>query len=299
MKPRTGWLAGFVLLILLAAATPSWAQLEENLQGLSDDNAQGYLGPLNTALSGTMNSAIFHTGKVHKEGFHFTIGMAAMAVGFDTEDETYLPTDPEGFTSLEETEVPTVVGDPNGQVVAGENSLTQLYPGGLDLSGFEIAVPQLTIGNVMGTCAVIRYIALDLGDSELGEFSYMGYGLQHSISQWLTNPPFDIAAGIFFQSFSIGEDDLIDSSAMTFNVTASKQYNLLRPYVGLGYDSMKTDVYSKDEEDPDNTLDTSLEDETNTHLTLGVAAVTSAVSIYFEFNAAAANGFALGFEFGN
>ena len=299
MMPRIGWLTGFMLLAMLAIATPSWAQLDENLQGLSDENAQGYLAPLNTALSGTLSSAIFNTGKVHEEGFHFTIGLSAIAVGFDTEDETYVPTDPEGFSSLGETPVPTIVGDPGGQVVDGQNHLAVIYPGGLDLSGFEIAVPQLTIGNVKGTRAIIRYIALDLGNSELGEFSYIGYGLQHSISQWLSDPPVDVAVGIFMQSFKFGEDDLLDASATTLNVTASKQYNLFRPYVGLGFDSMKTDVYSEDTEDPESTLDVSLEDETNAHLTLGVAAVTSAVSIFFEFNAAATTGFAIGFEFGN
>ncbi len=298
MIPRFGKVAGLLLFVITMAVGPSLAQLEVNLQGLSDANAQGYVDPLNTALSSTMNSAIFRTGDVPKVGFHFSVSLSAMAVGFGDDDKTYLPEDPTGFTAVEATKVPTLVGDPAGATVGGQNGLSEMYPGGLDLEGFEIAVPELTIGNVMGTTAKIRYIALDLGDSELGEFSYTGFGLQHSISQYFPMSPVDVAAGFFIQSFNIG-DDLIKAGATYMGVTASKQFNVLQPYVGLGFDSISTELYSKDETDADNTVDVKLDKETNAHLTLGVAAKTSSFALYFEFNAAAATGFALGLQFGN
>jgi hypothetical protein len=295
MKQRFGIF--LVVLLALSFATHSgYAQLEENLGGLTEDNLDGYLGPLNTALSGTMNSAVFKTGFVPQTGLTFTIGVAAMAVGFDSEDETYLPTDPPGFTSLEETPVPTVVGDPAGKTVEGENNLAQIYPGGFDLSGFEIAVPQLTIGSVYGTRAIIRYIALDVGDADVGDFTYFGFGGQHSISQWFETLPVDLAAGLFFQSFEIG--DVMKAKTTQFNVTASKAFGVVEPYIGLGFDAISTNVEYTDDDNPEFSFDVDLDTESNAHLTLGAMAKVSGVGAFFEFNAAAAAGFALGLEFG-
>ena len=82
-----------VLLCLCICVTPIpiYAQLTDNLGGLTDENLAGYLGPLNTGLSGTMNSAIFRTGDVPAFGVNFSIGLAAMAISFDDEDKLFLP----------------------------------------------------------------------------------------------------------------------------------------------------------------------------------------------------------------
>jgi hypothetical protein len=276
-------------------------QLTDNLGGLTDENFEGYLGPLNTGLSGTMNAAIFRTGHVPKTGVSISGGLVIMAVGYSDEDKTFVPIDPEGFSSLESTSVPTVVGSPEGVTVLGENSLSQLYPGGFDLEGFEIAAPQISIGSVFGTRALIRYIAFDLGDSDFGEFSYVGFGAQHSISQWIPDAlPFDLAAGFMIQNFEIG-DDLIDARATHFNVTASKEFQYFQPYVGIGIDTMELDAKydDDDEEDPDLSFDVSLDKETDPHFTLGVAGQLPFVQAFIELNAAAATGVAVGLSFGN
>jgi hypothetical protein len=278
-------------------AGPSFAQLEENILGLDDDNLEAYLHPLNIGLSATMSSAVFRTGHVPKSGLTFSVGVAAMAVGFADEDRTYLPTDPPGFTSLEPTMAPTVIGDPGGVVVAGESGLMQGYPGGFDLGGFEIAVPQVSVGAVLGTRAVARYIAADLGDSELGDFSCFGIGAQHSISQWIPSLPLDVAVGLFFHSFDIG-DDLISASARQLNLTASKEFGVLQPYAGIGYDSIETDVKCEDEDVPESSIAVTLEKESHMHLTLGVLVRLSVVAAFFEFNSAEASGFAFGVDFG-
>jgi len=298
MIPRIGKVAGLLLFVFLLSTSPTLAQLEVNLQGLSDANTTSFVGPLNTALSSTMNAAIFRTGDVPKEDFHFMISVAAMAVGFDDEDKVYLPEDPTGFTATTPTEVPTIIGDPSGAAVAGANGLYEMYPGGLDLEGFEIGVPELQIGNVMGTTAKIRYIALELGDSELGDFKYTGFGLQHSISQYFTDFPVDLAAGFFIQSFNIGSD-LIKAKTTYMGITASKQYGLFQPYVGIGLDTVKSEIYSKNEDYEDFTVDLDMDKESDMHFTLGAAAKTSAIGLFFEFNTAAATGFALGLQFGN
>jgi len=286
-----------IVLALGLLSLPAGAQIEDNVLGLSDENLEGYVSPLSTGLSGTMNAAIFRTGYVPQQRFELSVGLAAMAIGYDDEDRLYRPTDPEGFQSLEQKDVPTIVGPSEGVLVPGESNLTRAYPGGFDLEGFEIAVPQLSIGSYFGTRAIVRYVAMDLGDADLGNFSYVGFGLQHSITQWFSHAPVDLAAGFLIQDFEIGED-IVAASAMHLNLTASRQFGILQPYVGLGYDSMELAVKAEDEEDPELSIDFTLEDESNAHLTLGLLARVAVVDVFFEFNAAAATGFALGFDLG-
>ncbi|MCK4412813.1 MAG: hypothetical protein KAY32_04650 [Candidatus Eisenbacteria sp.] len=297
MIPRYGCSAALLWLALMVLSSPSLAQIEDNVLGLSDENLEGYLSPLNTGLSGTMNSAIFRTGFVPQQRFDLSVGLAVMAVGFGSEDQTYLPTDPDGFTSLEPTKVPTIIGDPAGMIVEGESGLSQIYAGGFDLDGFEIAAPQISLGTVMGTRATLRYMAADLGDAELGDFSYYGVGAQHSISQWFDDFPVDLAAGFFFQGLTIG-DGVVDASTLHLNLTASRQYGIIQPYVGVGYDSSELSVDAEDEDNPEESISATLEKQNNFHLTLGAMARLSFVGLFFEFNAAAGTGFALGLDFG-
>lgn len=283
--------------VLMAPAVVR-GQLAESLGGLTEENFDGYLGPLNTGLSGTMNAAIFRSGHVPKVGINISGSIVAMAIEYSDDDKTFIPIDPEGFTSLERTPVPTIIGSPEGGRVVGENSLSQLYPGGFDMDGFELAVPEISIGSFYGTRALIRYIVFEIGDSDIGEFSYFGLGAQHSITQWIPDVlPFDMAAGFMIQHFEIDED-LVDARTAHFNVTASRDFPLFRPYVGLGVDTIKTTA-KYDDEEPDMSFDVTLERKTDPHLTLGVAGKLPWVQAFIELNAAAATGVAVGLSVGN
>jgi hypothetical protein len=297
MAQRRALPAALLCLAVLLASAPVQAQLTENLGGLTDENFPGYLGPMNTGLSGTMNAGIFRTGHVPKAGFNLDVDLLTMAIGFEDEDMVYLPIDPEGFTSLEPTEVPTVIGSPDGVEVAGEGGLTQIYPGGFDLDGFEIAVPQVTVGSVFGTRAIIRYIMFDLGDTDVGDFKYFGIGAQHSLTQYFSDAPFDLAAGFLWQNFEVGET--VDATATHFNITASKQYKYFRPYLGFGIDTIQTDAKYDDEEDPENSFDVSLDRETDPRFTAGVAGTIPHFSIFFEISSGAATSIAVGLSIGS
>jgi len=297
MVPGKVWPAALLCFSVLLSPVAAGAQLSENLGGLTDENLEGYLEPMNTGLGGTMNSAVFRTGYVPKSGFDISVGLVAAAIEFDDEDKYFTPVDPEGFTSLMPTDVPTVIGDPEGMIVEGEGGLSQIYPGGFGLEGFEIAAPQISVGSYMGTRVVFRYIAFDLGDSELGDFSYYGYGAQHSISQWFGDWPFDLAAGFFIQNFDIG-DGIVDASATQVMVTASRDFKYLQPYAGFGFDTIRVNAEYDDEDDPETSFDVGLDRETDPHLTLGVEGKIPYVSVFFEFNQAATTGIAVGLNIG-
>lgn len=293
---QRGALAASLPLFLLCLAVPAHAILEDNLTGLTGDQTEGYLGPFASGLSGMLNSGIFRGGRVPQSGFNFTIDARASYIKFGDDDRVYQASTP----GYEDVEAPTVVGS-TAAVTADHQSVPGqqfYYPGGFDLENFGIAVPQATIGNIMGTRAIIRYIALDLGDEDLGEFELFGIGAQHSISQYLPALPFDLAVGGMWQNFHLG-DDVIDATALSFATTASKSFGgmvALEPYVGIGVDSFNMDA--EYETNDDETIKVSFDRENDFHLTLGTSINLPGVKLTGEYNVAAVNGFAGGVSFG-
>ena len=288
------------LLSAVAVATlalPSSAQLQDNLGALTGDNAAGYLNPLVSGLSGTMNAAVFHTGRVPRQGFGIKIGARLMGVSFDDDDRTYTPTDPPGFTGTGSVDAPTVIGDTRSVSQPGQGGTTLYHPGGFDIGEFAFAAPQLTIGSIAGTQATVRWISIDIGDSDLGKFELFGLGAQHSLSQYFEGLPIDVAAGAFYQNFKI-DDTLVDARTWHFNVTGSRSFGLLQPYVGIGIDTI--DMKSEyTESSTGSRIEVDFDPESNFHLTLGSEANLALLKLYGEVNFAAQTGFAVGLSFGN
>ncbi|MCA9728550.1 MAG: DUF6588 family protein [Candidatus Eisenbacteria bacterium] len=287
---------GIALVGLALAGGTARAQLEANLGALNDENARGYLQPLATALSATLNASVFQTGDIPRSKPTFQIQANVMGVTFDDADRTYTPTDPPGFESSESVKAPTVIGDPDAVIQEGQAG-TQLYhPGGFDLENFTIAAPQLSVGGFMGTKLLVRWISLDLGDADLGNLELFGIGGQHSLSQYFLEAPVDVAAGVMYQSFKIG-DGLVDASTLQFNVTGSKRFGVIEPYVGIGYDTF--DMKGEYTEDTTGEgINVKFDRENNIHLTVGGRLNFNYVILHGEFNAAAESGVAAGLSVG-
>lgn len=305
MMNRVGRSTAVALLAVAVFALPAAAQLEDNLAQLTGDQSKGYLAPLADGLSATMNSNIFRSGDVPLMGLNLTLDLKAVVVGFSDDDRTYTTPDLPGFGS---TTAPTVIGDTQpdpSPTLTGPGGASFTYPSGFDLEHFGILVPQLTIGSVAGTRAIIRYVSLNLGDADedLGDFKFWGIGGQHSISRYLPGLPVDVAAGVMVQGFSIGKDDLVKASALALNVTGSKKFGMVvsvEPYVGVGLDSFSMDShYDLDLGNGDTeTIDVSFDRQTDFHGTLGANINLPGVKINGELNLAAVNGYAVGLSFG-
>jgi hypothetical protein len=282
------------------AAAPAHAQLEDNLSSLSTEQVQGYLGPLVSGLNTSLNSGIFKSGHVPTTGFNLTVDLKAAYMSFSDEDRVFTTPAIPGYPS---TEAPTVVGDEQSVAVDHEtlgSSAQFVYPGGFDMGHFGVAVPQITIGSVLGTRAMVRYISLSLGDEgdDLGDFEMLGIGGQHSISQYLPGIPVDVAVGAMWQSFKIG-DGIVDASAFAVNVTGSKRFGTvvsLEPYLGVGLDSFAMDAEYETTDGEKFTAD--FERENKGHLTLGTGINLPVIKIHAEFDIAAQTGFAGGLSFG-
>ena len=213
MVARTRSLAalGCVVLVLIASI-PASAQIGDAISACTGDNAEGYLEPLARAIGANLNSALFHSAHVPEGGLHVSLELGMMAVLFSDDDETFSATTEMGFSPETTVEASTVVGPTGSIIVDGDGGTAFAFPGGFDLASFALAAPQLRIGSFKGTEALIRYMVFDTGDVEIGDVDLQGYGLRHSISQYFPGLPVDIAAGIMYQRFKLG-DDLIDATA--------------------------------------------------------------------------------------
>ena len=299
MIPRIARAIACAALVVVSAAPPALAQLSANLGALTAENTKGYLKPLSSALSGTLNSAVFQSGRVPKTGVNFTVGVRLMGVSFADDDRLYTPKDPPGFTGIASVQAPTIVGDTRAVLQPGQSGTGLYHPGGFAIDNFAIAVPQLEIGSVFGTRAVVRWISLNVGDADFGKIELFGIGAQHSISQHLPPGfPVDLAAGAFYQTFSIG-DDLVKAKSLHLNVTGSKRYGVLEPYVGVGYDNLKLDAsYTSTTSVPEQEIAVDFDREGNAHLTAGIQANLAFVKLHGELNLAAQIGAAVGVRFG-
>jgi hypothetical protein len=290
-------LAGLAAIVF---AAPAAADLSSKLGALSGENAKGYLSPLPKALSATLNSSIFQSGKVPKRNIELSLGIHVMGVNLKDEDRTFMPTDPAGFQSVTPTPVPTISGDGNAVPVDGVGGTILNYPGGFDIKSFVIAAPELTVGSIFGTRAVVRWFSVKVGDSDFGKIELFGIGGQHSISQYLPKLPADVAFGVFYQTFKLG-DGILDTKALHFDVTASRDFGKvvkIVPYVGLGYDTFKMDVAYTSTLDPADHIAVGMDNQSNAHLTLGAQLRLPGVALHGEFFAAANTGAAIGLHFG-
>jgi hypothetical protein len=289
----------------LLAVPVSFAQIEDQLSSYTGANGEGYLQPLADAFEADLNDGLFHSAHIPVMGLNVSLEFRVMAVMFGDDDRTFNAVTEGGFVPEQTVQAPTVVGSGDAKIVTGDGGTQFAFPGGFNLNSFAIAVPQLRVGSIRGTQALIRYFAMNTGDVELGNISLIGIGVRHSISQYLAPLfPVDIAGGFFWQSFSLGEnslgDDLISTSAFSIGVQASKRFVVLEPYGGLSLDTFSMDVkYESDALGSTNTIDLDFGSSTNLHLTLGLGLNFTYAKGFFEYNVAGQNSFSFGIALGN
>jgi hypothetical protein len=288
---------------LVAVGSPAAAQIGDQLSAYTGENAEGYLKPLVDAIGTDLNGGLFHTARIPVSGFHISLETPVIAVLFADDEATFEAVTESGFSPEQTVDAPTIIGDGAAVIVVNNDTGAEFpFPGGFDLNSFALAVPQLRIGSYMGTEALVRYIAINTGDVEIGDISLIGFGMRHNINQYFGEDfPVDLAGGFFWQSFKMG-DDLLVANAMSFGVQASKRYGTtaaIEPYMGVSLDSFGMDVsYESEASGSPEQVDFSFETETSARFTLGLSMSYSVVNANAEYTVAGQSGFSFGLSFG-
>ncbi len=291
------WSAVLVLLL----ASPLSAQIEDHLSAYTGKNAEGYLNPLVSAMGTALNGGVYRSGYIPKSGLNIAIEFPFVGLYFTDEDKTFMGTTEAGFSPETSVPVPTVIGPTGAVVVTGDGGTQFAFPGGFDVGSFAIAAPQIRVGSVLGTEAMVRFIAFRIGDSELGDVMMAGFGVRHSLSQYMgPTPVVDIAASFFWQDFKLGEnsngDDLSRTKTYSFGAQVSKKLgNVINPYTGLYYNTYKTDIaYTSETSGDPESIELSF-DDAFVQFTLGLELNLWIFNVWGEYNIAERQSFGAGF----
>ena len=288
-----------VVLVLLLAS-PLSAQIEDHLSAYTGANATGYLNPLVSAMGTTLNSGLYRSGHIPKAGLNIAIEFPFVGLYFGDEDKTFMGTTEAGFSPEASVPVPTVVGSTGSVVVPGDGGTQFAFPGGFDVGSFALTAPQLRVGSVFGTEAMVRFIAFRIGDSELGDVMLAGFGVRHSLSQYMGPVPVvDLAASFFWQDFKLGEnsngDDLSSTNTYSLGVQASKKFGtMFTPFAGLYYNTYKTDIkYESEVIGETGPVELSF-DESYVQFTIGLELNLWILNVFGEYHLADRSSFAAG-----
>lgn len=255
------------VVFLLGAMSVHSQNLDKTITQYGKDNAIKYLQPLADAFGANLNSGLQRSAKISKFGFHFNLSLQAMYSPIPDEKKNFTP-------AGEDMKVPTVFG---------KESTVEEYPNGVwDTDFFPLAIPQITIGSLMGTEATFRYFAYE--NDDIGEISLYGWGLRHSISQYIPLCPVDIAAGFFHQKFSVGS--YVDATALFYGIQVSKQFSVLILYAGVGGEKSTLNL---DYEFEDTNISFDMDGENKTRMTIGTGLDFKYVKFYLDFNLAPQN----------
>lgn len=280
LNKKLGYLS-LILLIFFSFNQTAHAQLETLLERYTGQNAEGYLQPLVTAFGGNLNSGLYRTAKVPKGGLHLDLRLNAMMSLFSDDQKTFTASTQGYFYPPETVETATVIGN-EGATVTGTGGTQFRFPDGYDIKSFPTAVPTLTIGSIAGTEASVRFASANLGE-DVGTLTLYGFGVRHSISQYIPLSPVHIAAGVFYQNFKVG--DIIKSDVLSIHAEASKSFLFLELYGGIAYEKNKASVnYTFTALDTDQDISIDITGNNKFRTTLGVAVNLLMLHVHADYN---------------
>lgn len=287
----SSWL--IAILISCVFVSQGYAQLKDAIEQLNSDNTRGYLEPFIHAFGSNLNAGIYRTAGLPKMGIHLYVGVIAMGAMIPEGGRTYMGTPPPPYPQTP-VKTASVFGD-EGAVVDFGNGLSYAFQDG-QLSGdfAPLAVPHIEIGSIFGTVLKLRYAPpYDLGE-DIGKLKFLGYGLQHNVSQYIPLMPVDLSVGFFKQSLDVG-DDLLALDALSYGIQASKRFSVLTLYGAMALESTSMDVsYTFEGEEISLALDTG----TQFRLTVGAQLKLAILILSGDFSLSKYNTVSLGIGLG-
>jgi hypothetical protein len=281
------------LLLLANVLSVARAQkLNDFVAKYGSANGAGFMQPLADAFGANINSGIYQSAKIPLEGFHLNFGVMLMGAPITDSRKTFTATTEGVFAPQTTTEAPTIFGKTDGATITGNGGTAYVFPGGLSITTFAIAAPQLTVGSLFGTEATIRFFQAKVGDN-IGTLKLWGIGARHNINQYFKDFPLDVAAGIYQQHFEIG--DIVSANSTLVSVQGSYTASVLTFYGGPGVEISNMDV-NYDGNSGKVTL--ALRSKNNVRFTAGALLSLAFFRLYADYNLASQSAFVLGFGFG-
>ena len=287
-------------LFLCVTIVRAESDLEKVLRQQNSGTVTGYVQPIADLFGANMHSGFNHTAKIPTTDFHFKFEIIGMAGLVSDGQKTYRAKAPAGF-GVTDFQTATVFGG-KGTLITSQADTSLKYRGSdgvLSTTIFPFATPQITIGHLYGTEVQLRYVPIpEISSAKLPKITLFGIGVRHSISQYIEESPLDLAFGVLYNSFTIG--DLITVKGYGFALQASKEFSVLVLYGGVQYEK-STLTISFTSTDPTATLpnvNVDLEGSNVVRGTVGAGFNLGFFKIFADANFGAITGFSGGIGFG-
>jgi hypothetical protein len=280
-------------LVLLCASPASAQSVEDVLGRYSGPNAEGYLQPLADVLGAALGSGWARSADI-QSGFHLRLSVIAAGAPISGDARTFAGTT-EDFDPVTTVDAPTIFGSTETVAVPGVGGTSYRFAGGIDADLAGTLIPQVTIGTVAGTEAMVRWFSVDLGD-DFGSVSQLGLGARHDVDRYFGESlPVELAAGVYWQSFEIGS--VVDATTFTGMVHTSWSTSVLTLFGGLGYETSSVDV-SYTPEGQTTGIDVALDGANSVRATAGLGLHLWLFGIFADYTVASQSAFTLGVEVG-
>ncbi|MBT3168979.1 MAG: hypothetical protein HN952_07815 [Candidatus Cloacimonetes bacterium] len=298
-----------IILGLILTISNIFADIQNKIEQFESENAKLFVQPLVNAFGTTMNTGFYHTAKVLKP-FTFGLNVNVMMAFVPNEDKTFIAKRPDisflGQNLYEEEtiETATIFGEDGGRFTSNYPGITDLQmPDGLNIPAVPFAMPQFNLGLPGGNELLIRGFPKTEIDKDFGEFGFWGVGLKHSIDQYISLFPIDIAIQGIYQNLYVG--DILKSTNINANLQVSKKLLMLTGYCGVGID--KTNVsfeynYTYDDIDEigtifqnNKTVEFEIEGENEVRMTAGIRYSILLLKFYTDYTVSEYNTLNAGF----
>jgi hypothetical protein len=285
-------------LTVFAALVPATAgDVQDFVSKYTGENGEGYMQPLADAFGASLNSGLFHDAHISKVRLHLYLGVETMMASIGPDQKTFNATTTD-FSMEETVKAPTLFGkNEEVKVEDPQSHAVFTFPGGLNIKRLPIAVPQATLGGIAGTDLTVRWFATSSA-KDLGDIKLMGWGVRHSLSQYMPLLPIvDIAAGFYSQSFKVG--DIVDAKTTLISLQASVTKTILAVYGGVGIETSKLKVsyeYNEAGSEPE-TIGFNLNGANKMRMTLGAGLNFPGLNVHAEYNIGTQSVLSAGFGF--
>lgn len=242
-----------IFLFSLLFGQEEFEPLAEKIKKISENLLEGYTQPLITSFGTGISTGLFPTARSHKT-LGFDIGVRVMYIQipefakyFDAKVLTCsLANNRLDYDSLILDSTSTIFGPKTRTDVPVSGSAVGIppyIPGGFNLSGVPLVIPQLNIGIIAGSELMIRYLPFTFKGSKV---DFLSIGLK----QHLNSLPFmktvflpvDIGIGGALQDFGIEDSNgyqIVSSHTWNLQLILSKNLVAFEPMLGFGFEGTK------------------------------------------------------------
>ena len=283
------------LFFVLLAAAPLTAQtdLENVIKQYDQATIDGYMQPLADALGAGMNAGFYHTAAIPPAGFNLTFKIIGTGSSVSDDMKSYTQALPASFAQGS-MEAPTIFGGQGEEVVDALGTRYRPSDGIFNATLFPTAIPQLTVGSLYGTEAVLRYAPIPAIGEALPSATLFSIGARHSISQYLMEFPLDLAVGGYYSSYTAG--DIISLTGFSLGANASTEWSGLTIYGGLAWETSTMTLEYTDT--GDNAVNIDLDGENSFRFTGGLSVRIAFLILSADANFGSVTNYSAGLGFG-